>query len=135
LTTVYKRPKEEDTFECHECKTVWRDEWLLADGKPLGWCPSCGEANIPTEIIRLPEVVNKPYATEIKRELSIIRAEAEYKEADLKLRTHECTPLSSDGAEELHGRHMADLEQMSHLRSIMINRLLTISEANVTKSK
>ena len=64
MTKVYTRPKskEEKTFECEECGTVWRDSWIDAEENThRGWCPYCGEPNIPSEIIKLPELNDRPY--------------------------------------------------------------------------
>lgn len=68
MTTVYKRPKEEDSFECHECKTVWRDSWLEENQR--GWCPACGVENIPTNLIKLSGIVLRPFSKELCKYLT-----------------------------------------------------------------
>jgi len=57
MTIVYKRPKEETTFECENCHTVWQDSWL--DPVGCGWCPFCFTENIPDRLVKLPAVPQK----------------------------------------------------------------------------
>jgi len=72
MTVVYKRTNEENSFECHECKTVWRDSWLEENQR--GWCPACHVENIPTEMVKLPAVTMRPFSKELRQYLTELHA-------------------------------------------------------------
>ena len=63
MTKVYKRSKEEDTFECNKCHLVWRDSWVEPANR--GWCPGCHVENMPCELVKLKTPNRIPMSSEL----------------------------------------------------------------------
>ena len=59
MTILFKRPNEENTYQCTGCGTVWRESWLEVYQK--GYCPFCNAENIPNQLVKLekPKKVDK----------------------------------------------------------------------------
>lgn len=133
VTTVYKRPKEEDTFECGKCHLVYRESWFPDTEK--GWCPGCGEAIIPEVIVRYEAPKRIPNTPERKKYLKQAALEAQLAEMDYQKFVHESTPVVEnitgsgirETKEDLRNRHVSDLGKLAYADKVQKDTLFKLA--------